>query len=155
MARQGTKGITLQDILQFAIEKEQESVDFYANLAKKTENLSLREEIDKIRQMEETHRDRLQTIQPESLLSLSSGKIKDMKIADYTVKTQPKDEMTWQDLINIAMHRELAAMQLYDTLVRNISDPVISKIFAVLAAEESGHKSFFEKLWDEEVLKEN
>jgi len=142
-------------MLQFAIEKEQEAVDFYQELAQKAKIKSIQEELLKIKAMEEQHRDRLKKFDREMLEKSSPKEIADLKIADYVVETKVSPDMSWQDIINVAMHRELAAMKLYQTLSQKFSDPEVVKLFQHLASEESAHKLFFEKLWDEEVMKEN
>jgi rubrerythrin len=46
-------------------------------------------------------------------------------------------------------------MNLYTDLAKLVTDRMAKHLFENLAAEESSHKLFFEKIWDEEVLKDN
>ncbi len=149
------EGETLHSMVQFAIEKEQEAIHFYENLAQKAKVKSIQEELLKIKAMEEQHKEKLKRFDLEILEKSTPKKMLDLKIADYVVETKVSVEMSWQDIINVAMHRELAAMKLYQVLSQRLSDPKVVQFFQHLASEESAHKLFFEKLWDEEVLKEN
>lgn len=149
------EGETLNSMVQFAIEKEQDAVNFYEELAQKAKNKSIQEELLKIKVMEEQHRDRLKRFNAESLEKTTPKKVLDLKIADYVLETKVTPDMSWQDIINIAMHRELAAMKLYQALSQRLTEPKVVQLFQHLATEESAHKLFFEKLWDEEVMKEN
>jgi len=63
--------------------------------------------------------------------------------------------MSWPDILNIAMHREQASINLYSDLEKLVTDPLSKQLFQNLAAEERGHKLFFEKVYDDEVLTEN
>jgi rubrerythrin len=145
----------LQAIVDFAIEKEQEAVDFYNNLAGKVTVKTLAEELEKMAKMEEAHKERLQNMDAPAAAGTEAKKVVDLKIADYLVDKEPSADMTWQDLLQIAMKRELAAMNLYTDLSKQVTDQNSSQLFQNLAAEEQAHKLYFEKIWDEEVLIED
>ena len=145
----------LQNIIDFAIAKEQEAVDFYDSLAVKVKSKAISEELLKIKAMEEQHRDRLQALEVGELMQTLAPQVTDLKIADYIVEAEPGEDMNWQDLLTIAMHREMAAMQLYSTLARKVTDAATIQLFERLASEEASHKAMFEKIWDEDIMKEN
>ncbi len=146
----------LQSIVEFAIQKEQEAVDFYHELAGRIKNRNLTSELLKIADMEVQHRERLKKL---DLVAAAGGpttkRVPDLKIADYLVAQEPSPQMTWQDILNIAMHREMASMKLYTDLASIVTDQKARQLFENLAAEEAAHKLFFEKHWDEEILTEN
>ena len=142
----------LKEIIYFAIEKEQEAVDFYNGLAGKVKVKAIEEERRKIARVEETHRDRLKNIDVESYSAGVAQPVMDLKIADYLADKKPTPDMTWQDLLQIAMKRELSSIQLYTDMAKLMEDPQSKRLFENLAAEESAHKLFFEKIWDDDVL---
>lgn len=142
----------LQEIINFAIAKEQEAVDFYNDLASRVKTKSLADELLKIAGMEIGHRERLKNMDAVAFAGSAPKKIADMKIADYLVAEEPTNGMTWQDILNIAMHRELAAMKLYTDLAARVENVTAQQLFEKLAAEESGHKRYFEQIYDEEIL---
>ncbi|MGM0595690.1 MAG: ferritin family protein, partial [Myxococcota bacterium] len=73
----------------------------------------------------------------------------------YMAEVEYKPEMSFEDIIQLAMQRELAAKNLYEDLARLSINEDVKNLFQNLSNEEAQHKNFFEKLWDEEVLKEN
>lgn len=144
-----------KNIIDFAIEKEQEAVDFYNNLAGRVKIKSIAEELRKMAAMEDSHRDRLKNMDVTAYTRSGVEPAMNLKIADYLVDKEPTPDMTWQDLIQIAMRRELSSMQLYTDLAKLIPDPPSKQLFENLASEEEAHKLFFEKIWDEEILMDN
>jgi len=145
----------LQNIIDFAIEKEKEAVSFYYDLASKVKLKALAEELRRIATMEEAHRQRLENMDvAEAVRGVPKG-VPDLHITEYVVEKKPSPDMSWQDIVNIAMHREQAAINLYTDLEKLVIDPLSKQLFQHLAAEEQGHKFFFEKTWDDEVLTSN
>jgi rubrerythrin len=76
-------------------------------------------------------------------------------MADYHVDIIPKKDMTYQDLLTIAMKKEKGAFKLYTDLANKIIDQNIKEIFLGLAQEEAKHKLRFEIEYDEYILKDN
>lgn len=144
----------IRDLLDFAIEKEQEACDFYTNLAVRTRDTSMKTELMRLADMERMHKTKLQQLDPSDAFWQRKHHA-DLKIADYVVAAKPSPDMSFQDLISIAMQRERASMRLYADLAREVDDPELQKMLLILAEEESAHKHYFETLWDEHVLKEN
>lgn len=145
----------LQEIVQFAIAKEQEAIDFYTHLAGSARWEAIANELRSIAAMEVGHKQRLQSINVEVAASTVNPKAPNLKIADYLVAAEPSDDMTWQDILNIAMRRELVAMNLYKDLATLVTDRQAKQLFENLSNEESKHKLYFEGIWDKEILIEN
>ena len=146
----------LQDIINYAVEKEQEAADFYHDMASKIKHPALVKELRNIAAMEEGHRDKLLKLEVQETAKLAPKNVADLKIADYLVDKEPNDEMSWQDILTIAMKRELSAKNLYTTLSKMFEkDKNISNLFSHLASEEAAHKLYFEKIYDDEILTGN
>jgi rubrerythrin len=145
----------LQNIIDFAIEKEKEAVAFYNDLAAKVKTKALAEELRKIASMEKGHRERLERMDVATAAKTIPRQVMDLHITEYVVAKRPSPDMSWPDIVNIAMHRELASINLYTDLAKLVTDPLAKQLFQTLAAEEQGHKFFFEKMWDDEVLATN
>ena len=142
------------DLIEFAIEKEQEAADFYARLADRVKDPAIAAEVGRLADMERMHKSKLQKIDPSDPF-WQRKHIADLKIADYIVESAPSAGMTFQDVLSIAMKRELASQRMYVDLAREIDEPDLQKMMLVLAEEESAHKHYFETLWDEHVLMDN
>jgi rubrerythrin len=146
---------SVEDILDFAINAEQESVDFYLDLAARSKNEQIKKVFQEFAGEEIKHKSRLLGIKEEKTLILPGKTVRDMKIADYLVDVAPKPDMIYADALILAMKKEKVAFRLYSFLSEETTDPVMKGLFLTLALEESRHKLRFELEYDEYVLKEN
>jgi rubrerythrin len=146
---------TIDQILDFAIENEQEAVDFYNNIASQASNDEMKQTFAQFAQEEMGHKARLLKIKDTGSVDFSVEKVKDLKIADYTVSAKPTPNMTYQDALVLAMRKEKAAFKLYLMLSEKAENADMKQLFLGLAMEESKHKLRFELEYDEFVLREN
>lgn len=146
---------TIDEILDFAMEAEQEAVDFYTQLASQMQNMEMKETFIQFAKEEVGHKARLQKIKDERLFDLADEKVPDLKIADYIVNVKPDAQMSYADALVLAMKKEKAAFKLYTTLAQRTDNAQIKKVFQSLAIEESKHKLRFEIEYDEFVMREN
>ncbi len=145
----------INDILDFAIQNEQNAVEFYNELAKTARTEDMRSTFTLFAQEEMGHKARLMKIKEEGIFSLPTAKVTDLKIADYVVRSEVKGEMTYEQTLVLAMKREKAAFKLYSKLSEKAPNEDLKKLFLGLAQEESRHKLKFELEYDEFVLREN
>ncbi|MBP7460031.1 MAG: ferritin family protein [Candidatus Delongbacteria bacterium] len=145
----------LDSIIRFAIDREQEAVNFYQELQTKTKFSGKKEFLNSLEMMEKGHIEILRHIQRQTVSQLDIPAVANMKISDYLVPAQSEGEMSYQDIIITAMKREEASYKLYSMLAGNFQDADTRKLFEKLASEEAQHKSRFEEIYDQEILKEN
>ncbi len=143
------------DILNYAIDRENEAAEFYRYMQDIVKFENQKELLKEYELMEESHARALKTISESSIEAISISQVENLKISDYVVEKQPSADMTYQDIIIIAMKREEAANRLYSQMAKSISEPKIKKLFEKLAEEELKHKLHFEKIYDEEFFGEN
>ena len=143
------------DILNYAIERENEAAEFYRYMQDLVKFENQKELLKEYELMEESHARALKTISESSIEEISISQVDNLKISDYVVEKQPSTNMTYQDIIIIAMKREEAANRLYSQMAESISEPKIKKLFEKLAFEELKHKLHFEKIYDDEFFGEN
>lgn len=146
---------TIDDILDFAMQSEQEAIDFYTRLAERMKNKQIEEVFLSFAREEVGHKARLQKIKDEGVFDMAVEAVKDLKISDYVVSAKPSDDMSYADALVLAMKREKAAFKLYTALSERTSDPGLKQTFQALAVEESKHKLRFEVEYDEYVMREN
>lgn len=146
---------TIDDILDFAMQSEQDAIDFYSELAEKMQNKQMQEVFLEFAREEVGHKARLKKIKDERLFDLEVEQVRDLKIADYVVAGKPSADMEYADALVLAMKREKAAFKLYTTLAERTDNPEIKTTFQALAVEESKHKLRFELEYDEYVMREN
>lgn len=146
------------EILDFAVEREKEAVQFYSDLRKKAKFTAHKEMLQELENMEKGHILTLEKMRAKSGDNKVNKVVSNLKIGDYLI---PEEEDmkpdSYPNILLIAIKREEKAHRLYINLSERMAteDPELSKLFAVLAAEEADHKLRFETLYDRDVLKEN
>lgn len=145
---------SVEDILDFAIESEQQAVDFYRELAQKASKPEVRELFEEYALEEVGHKKKLEAVKAGNTLRPVEGKIIDLKIGDYLVDIEPNPNLDYQSALVIAMKREKAAFRLYSELAARV-DGEMRELFLRLAQEEAKHKLRFEVEYDERILTEN
>jgi rubrerythrin len=146
----------IEEILDFAIEREQEAHDFYMDLAKKMDRVGMKEIFTHFAGEELGHKAKLQRVKDgKKLLTPTSTKIMDLKIGDYLVEVNPNEELDYQRALILAMKREKSSYKLYNDIASSTGDAEIKELFLALAQEEAKHKLRFEVEYDEVILAEN
>ena len=146
---------SIDDALDFAIQSEQEAVDFYTNLANGSKNQAMREVFIQFAKEEKGHKKRLQNIKRKEMFEFSDEKVFDLEIGDYLIDVKPATDMSYQDALILAMKREKSAFKLYSDLAGIATNSDLKNVFLALAQEEAKHKLRFEIEYDDNILKEN
>jgi rubrerythrin len=147
---------TYNEIIAFAIDKEQEAVDLYSDLADRAQSPSGKILFKELADMEKGHKTKLEKLDIQYFSSQKLKPPEDLKIADYLVDVELTPDATYQDIILFAAKREKGAFELYSDLARIYTTiPDVKKIFDVLAQEEAYHKLKLEREYDEVVYKED
>jgi rubrerythrin len=144
---------SIDQVLDFAIDKEKEAVNFYNELSKKESMASLAKTFKGLAQEEAKHVKLLATISKNKdvIDKYELKKVPDLKISNYLVEKQYSEGMLMQDILILAMKREEMAVKLYSNLVMGSADPSVIKLFSLLAQEEAKHKLTFETLYDDDL----
>lgn len=145
----------IDDVLDYAIEMEQKSIDFYKELANKASSSEMKETFMRFVEEEIKHKAKLVKIKEEKIFNIGEEKIKELNISEYVERTEPSSNMTYQEALILAMKREKAAFRLYSKLANQTANPELSNLLLNLAQEESKHKLMFEIEYDEVILREN
>ena len=147
---------TYNEIIAFAIDKEQEAVELYSDLADRAQSPSGKILFKELADMEKGHKTKLEKLDIKYFSSQELKQPEDLKIADYLVDVELTPDASYQDIVLFAAKREKAAFELYSDLARIYTTiPDIKKIFDVLAQEEAYHKLKLEREYDEVVYKED
>jgi len=142
-------------VVEFALEKEREAVEFYKKCSEITDRSNMKEVFLEMAEEEKKHVKMIEHFKPEHVDRVKLGNIPNLKISDYLVDMEFSPDMNYQQLLILAMKREEKSKQLYDTLAENSSDEKIVTLFKMLAQEELRHKNRIEKEYDDIVLREN
>jgi len=143
------------EIIDFAVQAEKDAVEFYGGLQTKTKFVAIKDMLKEFEMFERGHIVQLERIRKEGLENLVEKEIHDLTLSDYLVEGEPSDDMDFEDIILIAMKREEAAKNLYETFAAKMEGTEVQKLLLRLAADESEHKLKFEKIYDDKVLKDN
>ena len=139
---------SLEEIMNFAIGEEQAAVAFYTSLAAQTPSAEMRLVLQEIAGEERKHEARLKQMQAQGIQLSSGPQVPDLKVADYLVEITPGPELSYRELLMLAMQKEMAAVRMYTALAEQVADADLRQIFRQLAQEEARHKLKFETEYD-------
>lgn len=146
---------SVNEVLDFAIEKEEEARLFYLEWAEKLENKALREQFVIFAGEENQHKEKLQRVKSGSTFKPAAKKVTDLKIVDYLVDIAPTPGMDYQEALIVAMRREKASFKFYNDLAAMSEDEGLRETFLALAQEEAKHKLRLETEYEKEIYSEN
>lgn len=142
-------------VIDFAIEREQEAVDFYLKLQDHAKFSAQKQMMKDFENMERGHIAILENVRKKGTSILDDSKPKTMNVSNYVVTNYDEDDLSFENIILIAIKREEKAYKLYKDIANAFDDDEVKKIFNHLAAQEIEHKTHFADLYDNEVLKDN
>ena len=146
---------SVDEILDFAIGKEEEAAQLYTRLGRQTEKSWMRQVFEEFAREERGHKAKLQSVKEGKRLLPSAEEVMDLKIADYVMDVEPSSDLDYQDALILAMKEEKAAFKLYSDLAAATDDEALRATLLALAQEEAKHKLRFEIEYDEHILSGN
>ena len=142
-------------VLDYAIEKEEDAFQFYTELAGKMDKEYMKKIFVQFAKEEKGHKAKLQAVKEGKLLVSAEKKVLDLKIGDNLVEVDLDAEIDYQQALIVAMKAEKAAYKLYNDLASSTDDDNLKAMFLSLAQEEAKHKLRFEVEYDDYILTEN
>jgi rubrerythrin len=146
---------TYQEVLDYAIEREQEAQRDYEAAAKTMKNAPMHDALLEMAAQERGHEKKLRALNVGKFLETANTPVPSLDIAEYVVAGEFNAGMNYPELLSLAMQREKAAYRLYTDLARVTPDPEARALLKALAQEEARHKLAFEIEYDTQVLQEN
>lgn len=143
-----------EEVLDFAIEREVESQDFYMKLAERMENPEMQKVFENFAKEELGHKLKLEAVKQGGVL-LGQKEVRSLGIADYLVDIETRPDMDYAEALVVAMKKEKAAYRLYLDLAAVAEAEELTDMFLSLAQEEAKHKLRFEIEYDDTVLKDD
>ncbi len=143
-----------EEIIKFAIEKEIGAFNFYARASQVVKYSGAKELFVDFAKEEEKHRKLLQGITVEKIAQLKGEEtVPDLKISDYMVDVEFRPDLSYADILRMAMKMEERSLKLYTDLRESAKDKEMNKLFEFLAQQEAKHKYSLEMKYDEDILK--
>lgn len=150
-----TNNPSYAEVIQLAINNEQDAADLYSGLAERADGPAAKAHFEQLANMERGHKKKLEVLDSAYFESQKIDPPQDLKISDYLVDVELQPDSNYQDTLLFAAKCEKAAANLYTDLAAVYSGtPEVSKMFQVLAQEEAHHKLLIEREYDENVYKE-
>ncbi len=143
-----------EDIIQFAIQREEDACRAYGEMSQKAETPGLKELLLELQTEEEKHKELLQGITSTDTGSLETHKVIDLKISDFLTEEPPSPDMTFQDLLILAAKKEQEAVDLYTSMKASVNSDELKKLFDFLVEQEKEHKLKLEMEYEKYVLDE-
>ena len=142
-----------REMIQFAIGREVDSINFYTQANKMVKHSGTKELFLDFVKQEEGHRKKLEGALGGKIDVTKIEKVPNLKISDYLVDGELRPDISYADILRIAMKREERSVKLYTDLKERNQDATLNNLFTFLIQEESKHKYALEKIYDDEVLK--
>jgi rubrerythrin len=142
---------SLDEILRFAIRKEADAAAFYKMAADRS-NPGIKKTFKELAKMEEEHKKRLEKLNLKKIVEMKLKKTKGLGISEMLEDVPYSSDMSYSDLLRMAIKNEEKSHRLYLSTEKMVSDPSLKKLLLKLAQEESAHKEKLEKIYDEEIL---
>lgn len=136
--------ITIRDILEAAISREENAQVFYTRVAAACDNAYVRQLFTQLASDEQGHKAFLQGCLADPVLLQKIPVPADYKVAEATARPEPGTLTTPAAAIALAMKREQAAVEHYRQLAAVATAADYRQAFESLAAMEAGHKTQLE-----------
>jgi len=146
------KTMNIEEVIQFAIEQEDQSVEIYTELLEKAKTPQAKEVFGDFVNIEKAHAVKLSKFKNEIIEEKKDRKIVDLKISDYQIDRDMNANLDYRDILIIAAKREDKTRKLYEDMAKEYSDDKeLYDLFKYLADEEAQHKHDVEVMYDEDM----
>lgn len=146
---------SFEEIVQYAIEKEQQAVAFYEDASRQEGYSGAKKTFEEFANEERRHEALLKgLLKGEKPLSDYQFKwIPDIKRSNYLVDMEYEKGMSYPDILRLAMKREEKALQLYRDLYEKTDQAELKEVLKLLRQEEAKHKLALETIYDDYMAK--
>jgi rubrerythrin len=152
-----TRVESIEEIIDFAIEREREAQATYLSYAGQTGRRSFSELLLSMAEMEKEHERKLTALKEgkSTAEAFTPPKGVDLGLAEMLVEVPFSPTMDYGDFLVLVIRKEREAEQLYRKLQGLTTSADVGNMFALLADEERKHRDWAQERYDEDILKEN
>ena len=135
-----------EEILKFAILRENEAHNFYLALASRTKEPPMQKLFEDLAAEELVHKERLELELIKAGKTISTKKSPPRPANEYIISDNPSSQLdiNYKDILLLGMEKEEASFRIYVNLIPNIHDEQSREVLLALAEEEVKHKLRFE-----------
>lgn len=140
---------TIADVIDRAIQREEEAFHFYMNIHSKVQDAGVRDTVEFIAKEEKKHKAFLVGYRKGDYGTdaLRMADVIEYRVAEYLEEPEISKESSSQDVYLIAAHRESRSYQFYSELANMHADSELKTMLAKMANEELKHKEKMEYLY--------
>lgn len=142
------------EIMDYAINEEILSYEFYTEAANKVTDSALNEVFSELAEEEMEHKRFLEEFKESNSETISLDESVDYKIADTIDKPELSTSMNFQDAIALAIKKEEEAMVMYQALADSSVEEDKKSVFIGLRNMEQMHKTRLEDIYINVAYKE-
>ena len=140
---------TIGDVIDLAIQREEEAYDFYMDIYGKVQDATVRDTVEFIAGEEKKHKAFLVAYRDGNYGSeaLRMADVVEYKIAEYLEEPEVSEESKSEDIYLIAAHRESRSYQFYTEIANMHAAGELKTMLSKMANEELKHKEKMEYLY--------
>ena len=140
---------SVSEIIDLAIQREEEAYDFYMDIHNKLEDPSVKDTIEFIAGEEKKHKAFLVGYREENYGpgALRMTEVVEYKIAEYVEEPEVSADTSSQDVYLVAAHRESRSHKFYTELANLHPEGELKTMLLKMANEELKHKEKMEYLY--------
>jgi rubrerythrin len=137
--------MTIRQVLEMAIEREMQAVQFYHDLSLRAEEPTMRALYCQLAEEEFKHKSRLEMeMLKEGLVVRRLGQLDDVGDAEYAAELSLPPNAEYKDLVEMGVKKERRAFRFYACLAGLVPDKNTRNVLFELAEEEARHMIQFE-----------
>jgi rubrerythrin len=155
LRRKGMDFVTLEDVVKFAVEREEEAVQLYTRAAQLATDISSRKMFEELAAEEIGHKTVFSRLDLANAEQYRACKLPDLGISKYLVRLDLRPNMTYPQILQFAIKTEESAYELYKAAAAATEDQQLKRALELFADVELVHKNCIEEIYDERVLTEN
>lgn len=138
---------TIHSIIDFAIDTEIDSYDFYKEAINKTEDIQAKIIFGNLAEEELKHKEFLEKLLKDDSYSFDFEQFTDYKISEDIYKDDYSEQIDLKDAIAIAIKKEEEAMYMYKALSDDSVNKEVKDLFLDLSKMEQMHKVKLEEIY--------
>ena len=148
------KFVTLEDVISFAIEREDTAYKLYKRAAELSTSIAAKKMFEELAGEEAAHRNVFVKIDEDKAENHKLCMLPESSIAQYLADVPFRDNLTYSEILAFALKTEENAYQLYKAAAGMTDDPKLQKVLMNFADVELGHRRKIEAIYEDRVLTE-
>ena len=142
-------GKTIADVIDLAIQREEEAYHFYMDIHSKVQDAGVRDTVEFIAGEEKKHKAFLVGYRDGNYGSdaLRMADVVEYRVAEYLEEPEISKDSSSQEVYLVAAHREGRSHQFYSELANMHADSELKTMLLKMANEELKHKEKMEYLY--------